>query len=110
MGNEYNKLSGSLTVQFRGEERTLVAMGRFQEDPDRPLREEAWRAVADRRLKEADRFEELYDGLVDLRGRMASNAGFANYRDYAFRLRGRFDYGPSDCERFMTPLRREVMP
>jgi hypothetical protein len=30
VGNEYNKLSGSLTVEFRGEEKTLVAMGRFQ--------------------------------------------------------------------------------
>ncbi|MBL9173074.1 MAG: M3 family oligoendopeptidase [Verrucomicrobiales bacterium] len=110
LGNEYNKLSGSLTVQFRGEERTLVAMGRFQEDPDRTLREEAWRTVADRRLKEVDRVEELFDGLVDLRGRMASNAGFANYRDFAFRLRGRFDYGPADCERFHDAIEAEVMP
>ena len=39
VGNEYNKLSGSLTVQFRGEEKTLVAMGRFQEEPDRALRD-----------------------------------------------------------------------
>ena len=32
-----------------------------------------------------------------LRHRMALNAGFANYRDYAFRMRGRFDYTPADC-------------
>lgn len=110
LGNEYNKLSGSLTVQFRGEERTLVAMGRFQEDPERGLREEAWKTVSERRLKEADRFEEFFDGLVELRGRMASNAGFSNYRDYAFRLRGRFDYGPADCERFHDAIEAEVMP
>jgi len=110
LGNEYNKLTGALTVQFRGEERTLVAMGRFQEEPDRPLREEAWRAVADRRLQEKDRFEEFFDGLVALRGRMASHAGFANYRDFAFRLRGRFDYGPGDCERFHDAIESEVMP
>jgi oligoendopeptidase F len=110
LGNEYNKLSGGLTVQFRGEEKTLTAMGRFLEEPDRALREEAWRTVADRRLKDADRFEEYFEGLVGLRGRMASNAGFANYRDYAFKLRGRFDYGPADCERFHEAIEAEVMP
>ena len=57
VGNEYNKLSGSLTVEFRGEEKTLVAMGRFQEDPDRAVREEAWKSVAGRRVQEADRFD-----------------------------------------------------
>lgn len=110
LGNEYNKLSGALTVEFRGEEKTLVAMGRYQEEPDRAVREEAWRAVADRRLKETDRFDEFFDGLISLRGRMAANAGFANYRDYAFRSRGRFDYGPADCEQFHEAIEAEVMP
>ena len=31
---------------------------------------------------------------------IAENAGFANYRDYAFRAKGRFDYTPADCEKF----------
>ncbi len=110
LGNEFNKLSGSLTVNFRGEEKTLVQMGRFQEEPDRSLREEAWKRVAERRLKEADRFDELMDGLVKLRHQMALNAGFANYRDYAFRARGRFDYTPADCERFHDAIAAEVMP
>jgi len=110
LGNEYNKLTGSLTVDFRGEERTLVAMGRFQEDTDRATREEAWKRVAERRLKEVDRLDELMDGLVRLRHQCARNAGFANYRDYAFRLRGRFDYTPEDCERFHDSIESEVMP
>lgn len=110
LGNEFNKLSGSLTVNFQGEEKTLVQMGRFQEEPDRSLREDAWQRVAERRLKEADRFDELMDGLVKLRHQMALNAGFANYRDYAFRARGRFDYTPADCERFHDAIAAEVMP
>ena len=39
---QYQKLSGSLTVNFRGEEKTLVQMGRYLEEPDRALRQEAW--------------------------------------------------------------------
>jgi oligoendopeptidase F len=110
LGNEYNKLSGSLTVKFQGEERTLVAMGRYQEETDRTLREEAWKAVAARRLQEAGRFDELFDGLARLREKIAANAGFGNYRDYAFRSRGRFDYTPADCERFHDAIEAEVMP
>jgi oligoendopeptidase F len=37
LGQQYQKLTGSLTVQFRGEERTLVQMGCYLEEPDRPL-------------------------------------------------------------------------
>ncbi len=78
---QYQKLSGSLTVKFRGEEKTLVQMGRYLEEPDRALRQEAWELVARRRLEEAEKFEEIFDQLVQLREKIAANAGFPNYLD-----------------------------
>src|SRR5208283_4905234 len=42
LSQQYQKLSGSLTVQFRGEEKTLVQMARYLEEPDRAVRQEAW--------------------------------------------------------------------
>jgi oligoendopeptidase F len=110
LSQQYQKLSGSLTVQFRGEEKTLVQMGRYLEEPDRALREEAWTLVANRRLQEADKFEEIFDQLVRLREQIAKNAGFSNYRDYAFRARARFDYTAQDCYAFHDAIEREVMP
>jgi len=100
LSQQYQKLSGSLTVQFRGEEKTLVQMGRYLEEPDRALRQEAWELVANRRLQEREKFEDTFDQLVQLRQRIAKNAGFENYRDYAFRKMGRFDYTPDDCAKF----------
>jgi len=110
LSQQYQKLSGSLTVQFRGEEKTLIQMGRYLEEPDRALRQEAWELVANRRLQEAEKFEEFFDQLVKLREQIARNAGYANYRDYAFRKLGRFDYTPEDCEKFHTAVEAEVMP
>ncbi len=110
LSQQYQKLSGSLTVQFRGEEKTLVQMGRYLEEPDRPLRQEAWELVANRRLREADKFEEQFDQLIQLRQQIAKNAGFKNYRDYAFRKLGRFDYTPADCEQFHAAVESEIMP
>src|SRR5437870_7421235 len=92
LSQQYQKLSGSLTVNFRGEERTLAQMARYLEEPDRALRREAWELVANRRLQEAEKFEDTFDQLAKLREQIAKNAGFANYRDYAFRLNLRFDY------------------
>jgi oligoendopeptidase F len=110
LGQQYQKLSGSLTVQFRGEEKTLVQMGRYLEEPDRPLRQEAWELVANRRLQEVERFETIFDDQLRLREQISRNAGFPNYLSYAFRARGRFDYTPEDCVRFHTAIESEVMP
>jgi oligoendopeptidase F len=110
LSQEYQKLMGSLTVQFRGGEKTLVQMGRYLEEPDRALRQEAWELVANRRLAEVDKFETIFDQLVKLREQMAKNAGFDNYRDYAFRRLGRFDYTPTDCEQFHSAVESEIMP
>jgi oligoendopeptidase F len=110
LSQQYQKLSGSLTVQFRGEEKTLVQMGRYLEEPDRPLRQESWELVANRRLQEAEEFEALFDRLVQVRQQIARNAGFDNYRDYAFRKLGRFDYSPADCESFHQAVQEEIMP
>jgi oligoendopeptidase F len=110
LGQQYQKLSGSLTVQFRGEEKTLVQMGRYLEETDRALRREAWELVTNRRLQEAEKFEANFDQLLKLREKIASNAGFPNYLQYAFRARGRFDYTPEDCVKFHEAIEKEIMP
>ncbi len=107
---QYQKLSGALTVNFRGEEKTLVQMGRYFEEPDRALRQEAWELVAKRRLQEAGKFDDILDAQIRLRQQIAHNAGFKNYRDYAFRRLGRFDYTPEDCGKFHDAVAQHVVP
>src|ERR1039457_3762468 len=106
---QYQKLIGAQTVNFRGEEKTLVQMGRYLEEPDRALRQEAWELVAQRRLQDRDKCEEIFDGLVTLRTQMARNADFENYRDFMFRKMGRFDYAPEDCLQFHGAIEKEIV-
>jgi oligoendopeptidase F len=110
LGQQYQKLIGSQTVNFRGEEKTLVQMGRYLEEPDRALRQEAWELVAKRRLQDTEKCEEMFDELIRLRMQIAKNAGFDNYRDYAFRQKGRFDYTPRECEQFHDAVEKEIIP
>ena len=110
LGQQYQKLIGAQTVNFRGEEKTLVQMGRYLEEPDRALRQEAWELVSRRRLQDVEACEAILDEFIRLRTKIARNAGFANYRDYAFRQKGRFDYTPDDCRQFHDAIESEIMP
>src|SRR6185295_10276360 len=110
LSQQYQKLNGSLTVNYEGREQTLQQMGRYLESTDRKQREEAWRLTSERRLKEKDAFEDLFDKMLKLRVQVAKNAGFDNYRDYMFRRKERFDYGPKDCEAFHKTAEKTIRP
>ncbi len=106
----YQKLIGSLTVQFEGREQTLQQMKRYLEYPERSRREAAWKRVVERRLKERDCLEEIFEELLGIRSEIAANAGFDSYRDYMFLRLERFDYGPEDCFRFHQGVEAGVVP
>jgi len=72
LSQQYQKLIGSLTVPFRGEEQTLARMGRYLEDPDRALRQEAWEVVTRRRLREAEHIEQIFEQLLKWREQIAA--------------------------------------
>ena len=110
LGKDYHKLMGAMTVTVNGAEVTLQQAAKFLEQPDRSLRQQVWERMAARRLQDKEALEQIYDRLVALRTEMAAHAGFANYRDYAFRQRERFDYTAEDCFRFHDGIERAVMP
>lgn len=110
LGQQYQKRVGSLSVTFRGVEHTLVQMDKYLEEPDRAVRQGAWELMAQRRLQERAYFDALFEQSLEVRERIARNAEFANYRDYAFRRLGRFDYTPADCVAFHEAVIAEVVP
>lgn len=110
LSQQYQKLTGSLTVQYEGKEQTLIQMARYLERPNRSTRQEAWELITNRRLSVAEQFDGMFDALVSLRDRIARNAGFTNYEQYAFKKLGRYDYTPEDCTRFHDAVESEIMP
>lgn len=110
LDQEFEKISGGQKAEFRGEVYTLTQLAPFLEETDRDTREEAWRARVDAKLNDADALDELYDRLFEIRHRIATNAGFANYRDYQFKAMKRFDYTPEDCLTFHSAIEKYVVP
>ncbi len=76
LSQEYQKRNGALTVKYEGKEQTLQQMGRYLESTNRAQREEAWKLIAERRLKEKNSLEELFDKMLKIRAQAAKNAGF----------------------------------
>lgn len=110
LSQQYQQIIGAMTVQFDGMEQTLPMMAKYQESTDRPMREAAWRATGERRMREVGAIDDLYDQMVRLRHQMARNAGFENFVGYAFKSKKRFDYTPQDCKRFHEAAAQVVVP
>ena len=110
LSQKYTKCVGAMTVNVDGKELTLQQAGKLLEQTDRALRQQVWERMNARQLQDSDALDEIFDQLVTLRAEIAANAGFDNFRDYAFRRRERFDYTPEDCYGFHEAVERAVMP
>ena len=106
----FGMIAGKMTVEVNGQEYTLQQAARFLEDPDRRIREDVYRKISERRLKDKDDLDDLYSALLIKRHQIALNAGFDNYRDYRFIELGRFDYKKEDCFQFHEAVKLHVMP
>ncbi|RIV27673.1 M3 family oligoendopeptidase [Fibrisoma montanum] len=107
---KYGAIAGAMTVVIDGKEVTLPQASDLLQSTDRAVREEAWRKIWERRYEDHEPLDELFDRLRTLRHQVAVNAGFANFRDYAFAALGRFDYTPEDCVNFHESVAGAVVP
>ena len=110
MQQQFGVISAKMTVTINGDEYTLQQAAKFFHNPDRNIREEAYRKIQERRLQDTDALNSLYNQLLEKRTREAANADFANYRDYRFKELGRFDYTKQDCYAFHEAVKLHVMP
>ncbi|HUF27275.1 MAG TPA: M3 family oligoendopeptidase [Gemmatimonadaceae bacterium] len=110
LGSSYQKVVGTMTVLWEGEPRTIQQLQPFLQVTDRAVRERAFRLSAEPYIDKRDELATIFDRMVELRGTIARNAGFADYQAYAFQELHRFDYGPEDCVRFHDAVAESVVP
>jgi oligoendopeptidase F len=107
---QYGAATGGLMVEIDGVEKTLQQANAYLESNDREKRKEVYEKVSGARLAIQEKLDDLFDQLIGKRHQVALNAGFANYRDYAFASLGRFDYTPADCFEFHSAVAKTVVP
>ena len=107
---EYNEICGAQMVEFDGEQKTFAQMAIYFENTDRKIREGAWKAVSERRFEDNERVSEIYDELIQIRHKIATNAGFEGFQQYMFASMHRFDYTIEDCLEFHESIETVCQP
>ena len=110
MQQQFGIINGKMTVTINGKEYTLQQAAKFLENPEREVREDAYRKIQERRLQDKDALNELFNKLLIKRNEVAKNAGFSNYTGYRFKELGRFDYTKEDCFAFHAAVKEHVLP
>jgi oligoendopeptidase F len=110
LNNQYNKICGSMTVEWDGEEIPLPRLNPFLQNPDRDTREKAWRLQFQPYIEKRDELADIFDKQLETRQQIARNAGFANFRDYIFEDKYRYDYTPEDCFAFHDAVEKTFVP
>lgn len=118
---EYDKIIGSETVVWNGEEKTPAQILPIFQDPDRATRERAWHLVMRKRLENRAALNDVWTRMLQNRLQMAKNAGFmlsnsdsaagtGDYRAYRWQQYQRFDYTPADANQFNAAIKEVVVP
>jgi oligoendopeptidase F len=107
---EYDKLMGDLCIVLDGQELTLYGAYAKLLEPDRALRERVYRSLVEAWHGVRPKLEAMFLELLDLRRRIAKNAGCATYRDFVWQRKARFDYTPQDCKTFHQAILETVVP
>jgi len=106
----HNKILGAQTVLWDGREVTLPQLRPFGKDPDRSVRERAWRLAAEHQAADYDAIATLWGEMLALRQRIAANATAGDYRAFKWQQLHRFDYTPADCASFHEAIAQVVVP
>ena len=106
----YQEIIGGLGIEWKGEQLTIPQAEALLGDRDREVRKEVWREMIMSYLARRTDLNALFVEMMEKRRLLAKNAGFANFREYVWINRGRFDYTPEDCLTFHDAIEQEVVP
>jgi oligoendopeptidase F len=106
----YQKITGGLSVEWDGEQKTIPQLQPYLKAADRAVRERAFLLGADAYLDKRDELADLFDRMYALRVAVATEAGFPDFQQYCFAAKHRFDYTPDDTARFHEAVQKTVTP
>lgn len=110
LATQYFEITGALTAEWDGEEKTITQLASFLQDPDREVRKMAYGLMFQELLKVRGDLQTVMSRLIEIREDKAKNSGLSNYRDYMFQKYERFDYTPDDCKQLAESIKTHVLP
>ena len=108
--SKYAKLTAGCTTEYMGQTCNFYGLLKFMQDPDRNVREGAFRKWAALYASIADELDEIYDKMVALRTHKAQILGMESYVEMAYLERGRYEYNEADVTRFREGVKKYIVP
>ncbi|MEJ2446676.1 MAG: M3 family oligoendopeptidase [Anaerolineales bacterium] len=110
LGTQYSKILGAQTVKWQGEELTLTQVKSAMMTEDRAVRQQLWELASQRELEDRDAINQLWVKFMEIRARLAANAGYDDYRSFRWMQRLRLDYSPDDSKQFLAAVKEVAVP
>lgn len=110
LSQDYMQIMGGQSVEWEGEETTLMQLKTQYKDTERSLREKAWRTVAERGLQDREAINNIWQKFMGIRKQTYENVDAADFRAYMWKARGRLSYSPDDAVAFCEAIEQVVVP
>jgi len=110
LSSEYTKLIASAKIMFEGKERNIPGLAPFQLSTDRVTRKRANEAKYAFFSANEVKLDEIYDGLVKVRARMAEKLGYTNFIELGYARMLRSDYTPDMVANFRKQVKDFIVP
>ncbi|WP_047150695.1 M3 family oligoendopeptidase [Aneurinibacillus tyrosinisolvens] len=110
LSSEYTKLIASAKIPFEGEERNLSQLVPFQLSTDREMRKKANEAKYSFYKEHEGKLDEIYDGLVKIRTKIAKKLGYDNFIELGYARMIRSDYDAEMVAGFRKQVEEYIVP
>jgi M3 family oligoendopeptidase len=110
LSSEYTKLIASAKIMFEGEERNLSQLAPFQISTDRAMRKKASEAKYAFMVENEQKLDEIYDGLVKVRTKIAAKLGYKNFVELGYARMLRADYNAEMVANFRKQVEDYIVP
>ncbi|MCB2289310.1 M3 family oligoendopeptidase [Clostridium sp. CS001] len=110
LSSEYTKLLASAKIMFEGEERTLSQLTPFRLSTDRDMRRKANEAKYAFFADNETKLDEIYDGLVKVRTKIAKKLGYENFVKLGYDRMLRSDYNAEMVANYRKQVKEVIVP
>ena len=107
---EYSQFMSEMTFNFNGKEMPLSVLRGYLEDENRETRKTAAEALGNGMKKHAEKFDGIFDRLVEIRTSMAQKMGYKNFVEMGYYRMGRTDYSPEMIKTFRKNVKKYIVP
>lgn len=110
LSSDYQKLIASAEITFDGKKLTLPQLGPYLQSTDRSVRKSASDAHTAFFEENEEKFDLIYDELVQIRNQIAKDLGFKDFVELGYIRMKRYDYNREMVEVFRNQVLEYVVP